>query len=164
MNAKQHESPGARVCHPQQVAPTGLEDPGQIAGTVEHAGHFNAVVRGEVKDEVVAHPLAAEVHRKFRSEAALLWNGGQALALDAELVDELIGGVRVVAGNVEPNLGEIGLGQFGDASVFHRPLARLARRSAARSFRPCALIREAAAASNGTTLPARIWSAPARSC
>jgi len=80
---------GARVCNAQKVASIELEDPGQIARTVEHAGRFNAVVRWKVKDEAVADPIAAEVHGELRSGTALLWNGGQGLALEAELVDEL---------------------------------------------------------------------------
>ena len=146
-----------------QVA-SGLKNPWQIAGTVKNAGYLNAGVGGKIEDVVIANPIAAQINGEFRAQPPALWVRGQPGALTPEFVDELVGGSRVVAGNVEPDLGKIGFRQFGDVSLFQRPEERLARCSAARSLRPRALMRAAVDSSNGTTLPARIWSVPARSC
>jgi hypothetical protein len=74
-----------------------LKDARQIAGAVQHAGHFDASIGREVKDEVIANPIAAEIHREFRTGLAPVRCGRETLALGTELVDELVGGVRIIA-------------------------------------------------------------------
>ena len=95
-------------CHHIGSRPGTSEYSRQIAGTVEDASNFNAGVGREIKDEVVADAVAAEVNRKLGTRPALLRSGGQPVAVGAKLVDELVGGIRIVARDVEPDLGEVG--------------------------------------------------------
>src|SRR6266446_10397801 len=75
--------------------PSPSEKARHIAGSVKDAGDFDTRVRRKIKDEIVAHPVAAEVSGKFRTWPAQLRGGGEPVALDAQLINELIGGLRV---------------------------------------------------------------------
>ena len=83
-----------------------------VATAVQDTSDFDAVGAFAIKDHVAANHEAPDRRAQLGSLATRLGRGGQKLALFVDVIEQAVGGFRIVLRDENPDIGEIGLGEF----------------------------------------------------